>query len=341
MKALITGAGGFAGSHLAEYLLDQGREVVGLVSPRDALTNLRPILPRLQIVRGDVRDQERMIEVLRETRPRCIYHLASLSSAVAFVDQPQMFYDVILTGTMNLLCAWRNLGFESRFLYVSSAEVYGAEATDVMPRREPDPFRPATPYAAMKAAAEMIARQFFVSYGMPVVRARPFQHTGPRQSPSFVCSGLARQIAEANMGLGSGKVFVGNVHVRRDFTDVRDIVRGYYLLLEKGEPSEVYQLCSGRATGIEEILQILLRLTAVPVEVVIESAKFRPHELPASWGDPQKARSLGWEPQIPLETTLLDLKLYWEQILSAEAGDRQGIESGFPKTWNCGQPGSA
>lgn len=317
MRVLVTGAGGFAGSHLTEYLVGCNLQVVALVSPRDALANLKHILSQIEIVRGDVRDSSFMLDVLRRIRPQRMYHLASLASKVEFFDQPRLFYEVILGGTMNLLCAWRDVGMDSRLLYISSAEVYGAQAGDTMPLKEEHPLRPASPYAASKAAAELFALQFFKSYRLPIVRVRPFQHTGPRQSPSFVCSSFARQLVEISLGLRLRKILVGNIKARRDFSDVRDIVRGYHCLLEKGQPGEVYQLCSGRAVSTGQILDILVGLTSQKVEVVVDESKLRDQETPEYWGDPTRAkRAVGWEQQIPLETTLRDVKLYWEQVLT-------------------------
>jgi GDP-4-dehydro-6-deoxy-D-mannose reductase len=219
-------------------------------------------------------------------------------------------------GTLNLLLAWRELQFDSRLLYVSSSDVYGLVRDEDLPLREDTPLRPANPYAASKAASEFLAFQFFQGYGLPIVRVRPFNHTGPRQSATFVCSSFAKQIAEVNTGLRPPTVAVGNLQLRRDFSDVRDIVRGYHLLLEKGQPGEVYQLCSGRAVSIEAILQILIAMASRPIQVTVDPSKTRAQEAPVLWGDASKAgQAVGWRPQYELETTLRDLELYWEGVL--------------------------
>jgi GDP-4-dehydro-6-deoxy-D-mannose reductase len=218
-----------------------------------------------------------------------------------------------------VLEASRPLGADCRFLFVSSAEVYGAEATDPMPLREDCPFRPGNPYAASKAAGEMLAIQFHKNYGMPVVRVRPFNHTGPRQSDVFVCSSLARQIAEIDAGIRPPTVSIGSLKLQRDFSDVRDIVRGYHLLLEKGAPGEVYQLCSGQPVALESIVQTLSSLISKPVNVSVDESRARSGEVKAVWGDPSKARqATGWVPQFDLETTLRDLRLYWEKAPATE-----------------------
>jgi GDP-4-dehydro-6-deoxy-D-mannose reductase len=321
MKVLVTGGGGFAGSHLIDYLLTQGQQVAALVRPGSTLANLAHVLRQVEVQRADIRDAGAVLEVLKRTRPGRIYHLASLSTKVEFSDQPWIAYEVILKGTMNLLCAWRDLQIDSRLLFVSSAEVYGAAGGDAMPLREDQPFRPASPYAASKAAAELFALQFFQSYKLPTVRVRPFQHTGPRQLPSFVCSSLARQAAEIEKAARPGTIRVGNTEARRDFTDVRDIVQGYHLLMEKGQPGEVYQLCSDRAVSIGQVLQKLVPLTGQQVDIAVDESRLRrPPETSVVWGDSTKARlAVGWEPRIPLETTLRDLKLYWDQVLARPA----------------------
>ena len=312
MKALITGAGGFAGSHLVEYLLSQGFEVIALTSPRDDMDNLRPALAQIELIRADVRDSASFRRILASHRPDRMYHLAALSSPQQSLGNPALTYDVNLSGTLNLLEGWRREAFDSRLLFVSTAEVYGSAGTERMPLREDCPLRPGTPYAGSKAAAELIVEQYHASYGLPAVRVRPFNHTGPRQSPGFVCSSLAQQLAHMDAGRQPPVLKVGNLRVRRDFTDVRDIVRGYYLLLERGCPGEVYQLCSGRPVSIEEVVAILSSSVSVPVKVIVDQNRLRPHETMEFWGDPGKARrTVNWEPEFRLETTLQDLKEYW------------------------------
>jgi len=316
MRCLITGSPGFAGSHLTEYLLEQGQEVIGLAAEDESLANLKPFAQHVRVERADLRNAQRVREVLRDTKPQRIYHLAALSSPADSLQDPILTYEVNFRGTLNLLLAWRELQFDSRLLYVSSSDVYGLVRDEDLPLREDTPLRPANPYAASKAASEFLAFQFFQGYGLLIVRVRPFNHTGPRQSATFVCSSFAKQIAEVNAGLRPPTVAVGDLQLRRDFSDVRDIVRGYHLLLEKGQPGEVYQLCSGRAVSIEAILQILIALASRPIQVTADPSKTRAQEAPVLCGDPSKAgRAVGWRPQYELETTLRDLELYWEGLL--------------------------
>lgn len=322
MKSLITGAGGFAGSHLAEHLLHQGDEVIALVNPQNDLVNLRHILSKIRIERLDIRDSEHLLHFLTDTKPQRLYHLAALSSPLESLRNPREAYDVNFLGTLNLLSAWRQLELDCKFLYVSSSEVYGVEAEDSMPLREDHPFRPGSPYAASKAAGELLAFQFWKSYGLPIVRVRPFNHTGPRQTDAFICSSLARQVAEINAGFRAPTVTVGDLKLGRDFSDVRDIARGYRLLLEKGAAGDVYQLCSGRPVQLDSILQILSSLASKPFKIALDESKVRPREVPAIWGDSSKAnRATGWVPLYDLETTLGDLERYWaENILARNPG---------------------
>jgi len=316
MRALVTGGAGFAGSHLVEYLLSRGQEVVVLDRAGERTAILEHVQNDVRIERGNLLDPARLRHVLEDIRPQRIYHLAAISSPQESFQNPKLAYDVNFTGTLNLLCAWRDLGIDSRFLFVSSVAVYGATDTPDVPWREDAPLRPISPYSGSKAAAEMLALQFFQAYGLPVVRVRPFNHTGPRQMSSYVCSGFARQVAEVDLRLRSPQVRVGNLNVRRDFSDVRDIVRGYYLLLENGEAGEVYQLCSGVSVSIESILHCLLALSSQPIQVAVDDTRLRSKESPVIWGDPSKARyGVGWQPEYDFEVTLRDLKLYWETAL--------------------------
>ena len=315
MKSLITGAGGFAGSHLAEYLLRQNQEVIALVNPQNDLLNLHQILSQIRVERLDIRDSGRLAQIIADVQPQRVYHLAAMSSPAQSLADPKAAYDVNVFGTFNLLNACRHIHLDCRFLYVSSAEVYGAGEKDIMPLKEDCPFRPLNPYAASKAAGEMVAYQFYRSYGLPVVRVRPFNHTGPRQSDAYVCSSLARQVANIEAGTQPPQVKTGNLKLKRDFSDVRDVVRGYHLCLEKGTVGDVYQLCSGKPVLLESILEILGSFSRKSFTMEVDESRKRLGESPEIWGDHSKATSdTGWAPQYELKTTLLDLKRYWEEF---------------------------
>ena len=313
MKALVTGGAGFAGSHLTEYLLDQNQEVIMVARRENSSHPPEDLLRRVRMVSADLRDFAALRRALDEIRPERIYHLAAFSSVVESTRNPRHCYDVNFNGTLNLLEACREIGFDTRVLLVSSSNVYGVAGAADLPLRESSPLRPENPYAGSKIAAEFLAVQFGLSYGLPVIRARPFQHTGPRQSPAYVCSGLARQVAEIACGRRPPVIEVGNPQVSRDFSDVRDVVRGYAVLLERGRPGEVYQLCSGRAASVGSVIELLVARVQAPVEVRIDPSKARPGESLALWGDPAHARlETGWIPQYSLEETLRDLFCYWE-----------------------------
>ncbi len=316
MRALVTGADGFAGSHLVEYLLAQGWEVAVLVRPESNLSNLHSVLQNLRIERADIRDLGILRKILSMTKPNRIYHLAAQSSPAESFKDPKTTYEVNFGGTLNLLLAWRAHEIDCRLLYVSSSEVYGLVLSEKRPLTEEAPLRPVSPYAGSKAAAELLAYQFFSAYGLPIIRVRPFNHTGPRQSSEFVCSSIARQFAEIELGLRPPRIQLGNLDASRDFSDVRDIVRGYYLLLENGKLGEVYHVCSGRPVTIRALANMLANAAPASVEIVTDSSRMRPLENWAAWGDASKARNeVGWRPQYALQATLQDLKVYWQGIL--------------------------
>ncbi len=318
MKALVTGGAGFAGSHLTEYLIGLGWEVTVLAAEGEDLGNISEVRERIRVVRGDLRNATALGSIVASVEPERVFHLAALPSPSDSIANPVVTYEVNFLGTMNLLLACREIPKATRFLFVSSSEVYGPLPAKAMPLREETPLRPANPYAASKAAGEMLAYQFFRCYGIPVVTVRPFNHTGPRQSPIFVCSDFARQIAEIELGLRPPRMTVGNLKVQRDFSDVRDIVHGYHLLLEKGIAGEVYHLGSGRPVEIEVILRTLLEDCSKKVEVIVEPERVRTGESPIVWGDTSKAaKAVKWSAQYDLATTLRDLKSYWAQRLES------------------------
>src|SRR5215469_1025889 len=213
MKALITGGAGFAGAYLAEHLLNQNSELTLMARPEDSLREIEHVLPQVRLERADLRNFDRVRQILGDVRPERIYHLAAFSSVVESFRHPRDCYEVNLGGTLNVLESWRDQGFDARLLLVSSSDVYAHVKEEDLPLTEESSLRPSSPYAGSKIAAEFLAVQFGLSYGLPVVRARPFHHTGPRQSPAFVCSSLARQMAEIVCGLRPAVLSVGNPDV--------------------------------------------------------------------------------------------------------------------------------
>ena len=296
MRSLITGGRGFVGTWLADHLREQGDEVVAID------------------YEVDVTDPVALLEAVTAAAPDAIYHLAALTHVGESWKDPLQVLQVNVIGTAALLAAARQCGTDPRVLVTSSAEVYGA-VTDpsLMPLDELTPTAPLTPYAASKLAAEALIGQAFRGHGQEVIVVRPFNHIGPGQTPNFAVPALAQRIVEANRR-GDSSIAVGNLAARRDFTDVRDVVKAYRLLIESGTPGEVYNVCSGHDVAIEEIATTLLRLAGTSLEFKTDPALTRPVEVPVLRGDPTRLqRATGWKPEIPLDQTLADVLEYWRQ----------------------------
>ena len=254
--------------------------------------------------------------MLRATRPDVIFHLAASSSVASSWDTPAEMLQVNVLGTLHLLEAVRQMDLDAPVVLACSAESYGLVGEDELPIREEQPFRPVSPYAVSKAAADLLGFQYFQTFRLRTVRMRFFNHCGPRQSARFVISSLARQVAEIELGRRSPQIQVGNLDVRRDFVDVRDAVRAYWLAGERGAPGEVYNVASGQARAIRDVLDHLLSLSDAVVEVVFDPARLRPSELQVLVGDSTKFRTAtGWQPEIPFERTLQDTLNYWRATL--------------------------
>ncbi len=314
MRSLITGIGGFAGSHLADLLVARGEEVHGTVrepSDTDLIEHLVERNP-IEIHPVDIRDRKEMTDLLREERYDRIYHLAGVTFIPESVESPEETLDVNLRGTLSLFEAVRAACPTARVLNVSSAAAYGDLDDPSVPVAEATPFRPNTPYGFTKAAGDLMAYQYVRQHGLDIVRARPFNHTGPRQAPVFVCSEFAKAIAEMEAGRRPPEITVGNLDVARDFTDVRDMVRGYGMLLDQGRTGRSYNLASGTAIKVRDILKTLTTLAKTEVGILEDPRKFRPGEVSSIVGSAEKARrEIGWRPEIAFERTLRDLLDWW------------------------------
>lgn len=314
MKVLITGITGMVGSHLADYLLSDHPEVEihGLMRWRSPRDNILSILPRITCHHGDLHDLNSLLAVVGEVRPDRIFHLAAQSYVVDSFTAPAETIMVNTVGTTNLLDAVRLTGIDPKIHICSSSEVYGQVARDELPIRETNAFRPASPYAVSKVGEDMIALQYFLSYGMRTIRTRMFTHTGPRRGDIFAESAFARQIAEIEAGLRPDNVVkVGNLDSVRTVADVRDAVRAYWLLLEKCEPGEVYNIGGERTVTIGEILDILKSLATCAIRHEVDPRLLRPSDVTLQIPDVSKFReATGWRPEIPIETTLRDLLDY-------------------------------
>lgn len=319
MKALITGIGGFVGSYLAESLLSKNAQVVGLLMPQESRRNIASIENKLTLFEFEIADGKKLKDALDETKPEVIFHLAALSHVPTSLKEPMMTFSTNLMGTLNLYEAVRSLNLKARLLFISSSDVYGRVDPRDLPITEESLLLPLNPYSSSKACADLVSYQYALTYGLDIVRLRPFNHTGPRQSPQFVCSDFARQIATIEMNKMEPLLKVGNLEVWRDFCDVRDVVRGYWLAVEKGEKGEVYNLCSGQERSIREILMELLSYSTIEVKVQEEKERFRPVDIPIVRGDPTKfQKATGWQREIPFSQTLRDLLHYWRQYLGEE-----------------------
>jgi GDP-4-dehydro-6-deoxy-D-mannose reductase len=315
MRVLITGFTGFVGSHLADYLVARGDvEVFGTYRWRSRLDNVEHLGTRVRRVECDVRDAAAVRRALRDVRPDRIFHLAAQSFVPTSWLAPGETLSGNVLGQVNLFEAMRDLDLPARVHIAGSSEEYGLVLPDEVPIREDSPLRPLSPYGVSKVAQDLLAYQYWKSYRLHVVRTRGFNHTGPRRGDVFVSSSFARQVAEIEKGLREAVVWVGNLDSVRDFTDVRDMVRAYWLALERGEPGEVYNICSGRGYTAQQVLEILLALTHVQVEMREDPARMRPSDVTLLLGDCSKFRSAtGWEPTIPFEVTLKDLLEHWRK----------------------------
>ena len=315
MRILITGITGFVGSHLAEYALAKGDvEVFGTVRWRSRLDNVEHIENDITMLDCDLRDNGAARRVLQEVRPDYIFHLAAQSFVPTSWIAPAETLSTNITAQLNLLEGIRELGLDSRIQVAGSSEEYGLVFEHEAPIKEDNPLRPLSPYAVSKVAQDFLAYQYHKSYGIFAVRTRAFNHTGPRRGHVFVTSNFSRQVAQIEKGKKEPVIEVGNLEARRDFSDVRDIVRGYWLALEKGEPGEVYNIGSGKAITIQELLDLILSLSNIDIEVRQMPERMRPSDVELLVTDYSKFnRATGWKPEIPLEKTIEDLLNYWRE----------------------------
>lgn len=321
MRVLITGLTGFAGSHLAEFLLQKpGIEIHGIERWRSKTDNIDHIKDRLIMHECDLRDASSVSKVIDAVRPERIFHLAAQSFVPTSWKAPAETLMTNIVGQLNLFEAVRQIGINPRIQIAGSSEEYGLVAADELPITEDSPLRPLSPYGVSKVGQDLLAYQYHHSYQLHVIRTRGFNHTGPRRGDVFVESNFALQIAKIERGLQEPVVRVGNLQAKRDYTDVRDMVRAYWLSLEKGAPGDVYNICSGETHSIQSILDALLAMSAVKVKVEPDPARMRPSDVLLLHGDSSKfQKQTGWRPEIPLETTLRDLLNYWRERMGAYA----------------------
>lgn len=319
MRVLVTGIAGFAGSHLAEYLVGTAAgatplEVHGVIHRHDR--RIQHLRHRLQLHRGDLRNGLWVNETVQEIRPDLVMHLAAWSDVGGSWQQPWTTYELNIYCQLNLLEALRRWSPEARTLVVTSNEVYGLLAPEDLPVDEETPFRPNSPYGVSKVAQDMMALQYWLSHRLPTLRARSFNHIGPGQADDFVASAFARQIAEIELGLRPPVVTVGNLDTQRDFCDVRDVVAAYWLIATLGEPGGVYNIGRGECWSVRQLLDTLLELTPAKVTIEVDPARMRPSDVPVSVCDPRRlTAATGWQPQIDLRRSLADVLADWRREL--------------------------
>jgi GDP-4-dehydro-6-deoxy-D-mannose reductase len=318
-RALITGIGGFVGPYLATHLRSLGIDCVGV--SQSPSPGGHPIgLGNVPVHDIDVRDRAALRELILREKPALVFHLAAMSHVPTSRANPEATFDTNVVGTFNLLEAVRQMSSPCRVLFVSTGNLYGDIDSPDQGFSESDAVRPSSPYACSKLIGEQLARSYCEDFAIEVVIARPFNHTGPGQAPTFACPEFARAIAEGVVTHAPVHLRTGPLEPRRDISDVRDVVRAYALLAERGRPGEVYNVCSGSMVPMASIVARLAEMARVPVSTELDPAKVRIREIVYSGGNPAKLRrDLGWIPEIPLDRTLADLLAYWIDRLSHAA----------------------
>ncbi|MBP8137309.1 MAG: GDP-mannose 4,6-dehydratase [Candidatus Eisenbacteria bacterium] len=312
-KVLITGVTGFAGSHLVEFLHSRGDcEIHGIYRWRSRMENIEHLTQLITLHECDLRDAMNTYDTIARIRPDWIFHLAAQSFVPTSWVAPSESLSTNVMAQVNIFEAVRRLGLKTRIQLACSSEEYGMVYPEETPIKETNPLRPLSPYAVSKVAQDMLGYQYWMSWKVDSVRTRGFNHEGPRRGPVFVASDFAKQIADIEKGKKAPILHVGNLEAKRDFTDVRDMVRAYVLALEKCEPGEVYNIASGSCWTIQALLDHLLSLTKVKIEVKEDPARLRPSDVPILLGDNTKfVKATGWQPTIKFEQTLSDMLEYW------------------------------
>ena len=316
MRAFVTGADGFVGQWLLRRLIEGGHQVTGAVRvARPVLTTLNPELAdRVQWKQSDITDGAAMRRLVQAAQPDAVFHLAAQSAVPASLDNPVATIETNVLGTVRLLEAIRHYAKDATVIVVGSSDAYGAVGEAQLPLREDAPLRPQNPYAASKAAAEIVAKQYANTGWCKTIMTRSFNHTGPGQSPSFAIASFAKQFADMKRAGRTGSLHVGDLTPRRDISDVRDVVEAYVGLAQRGVVGQVYNVCSGRDRSMREIVDELARISGANLTMSVESELIRPVENPVLRGDPARiAADIGWKAATPLEKTLADLLEYYSR----------------------------
>lgn len=314
-RALITGITGFVGSHLSELLLSKGLEVYGTERWRSRTENIEHIKDKIKLIKTDMRDAHSVETLISKVQPNYVFHLAAQSFVPMSWSAPMETLETNAMGTINLFEAIRKSKVDTKIHVAGSSEEYGMVYDNELPIMETNPLRPLSPYGVSKVTQDMLSYQYNKSYGLKIVLTRAFNHTGPRRGEVFATSNFSKQVAEIEKGHKKPVIEVGNLDARRDFSDVRDVVRAYWLSLHKCDFGEVYNICSGKAISIQELLDMILGFSEVKnIKVVQDPSRMRPSDVPILEGNCDKfKKKTGWKPEIPLERTIEDLLNYWRE----------------------------
>jgi GDP-4-dehydro-6-deoxy-D-mannose reductase len=317
MKALITGINGFVGSHLVDLLSDREFEIAGF-DVEDNPENR--IIPRdLKVYVGDLREEKEVAGCIEDFPPDLIFHLAAQSSVKLSFENPAETFSINIIGTLNILETISRLKPPPKVLIISSSEIYGQLKADQIPVTEEAPIKPVNPYAVSKAGVDLMAYQYYKAYDLPVYWVRAFSHAGPRQRTVAVLSDWAFQAARIELGLSSPEIKVGNLDVTRDYTDVRDTVNAYFTILEKGEPGQPYNVCSGKGYRLADLLKVITSFCSKKIKIVADPSRLRPVDIPILIGSSDKLKkSTGWQPEIEIDKTLRDIYDYWINYLTPQ-----------------------
>lgn len=318
MRALITGITGFAGGYLAQILLERGDQLFGVA--RHADTTLAHLSRQdVSFISADLRDPPAVATLLDDVQPEAIYHLAGQASVPAAWADPWATLENNIRPQLNILQTMERQQSKARLLIVTSNQVYGYIHGDSLPVDEGTPLRPDNPYGVSKVAQDMLGLQYHLSHNLDVLRARAFNHIGPRQSPVFVSASFAKQIAEIEAGLTEPVIRVGNLEVKRDFTDVRDVIRAYVLLVDQGDSGGVYNVGTGEAHSVQYLLEVLLSYSQANIEVEQDPARVRPADVPVIYADNSKlVNKTGWQPTFKFEDSLRSVLDYWRSTVRKE-----------------------
>jgi len=315
VRVLITGITGFAGSYLVDYILREHPdvEIFGIRRWRSRTETIQHFQDTIKIVECELRDLTSVFQVIQEVRPDRIFHLAAQSFVPTSWFSPADSLTTNIIGQLNVFEAVRSLNLDPWIQIACSSEEYGMVYDHEVPIKETNPLRPLSPYAVSKVAQDMMGYQYYMSYGIKVVRTRGFNHSGPRRPAVFVCENFANQIVEIEKNKRPPVIYVGNLEAKRDFTDVRDMVRAYWLSLDGTcQPGDVYNIASGKTYKIQEVLDTLLSMSNVKITIEQDSTRLRPSDVPILLGDYSKFHAVtGWQPTIPFEQTLQDILDYW------------------------------